>query len=257
MSKQMMMYIVVAVVLLAGIGYFIFNDLKYSEINVENNSTTTPEIVTKSISKIDDIYNDGIPEEIIPDLDREFIVPDVYSEEIRQNTIEQYDTMASALKEDPNLRDEWLQLALLRKAVEDYLGAEEIWIFMTKVWTLDHVAFGNLGDLYLNHLVDLDKAEENFILAAEKQPNIIQNIQNLYEFFRYRRNNPDQALSILIQGYQLFPKEIYYPIRIAEHYRDAQDIANTKKYFEQALKLATTPETSDLKAYIEEELNKL
>jgi tetratricopeptide (TPR) repeat protein len=247
----------ITLTLLGVLGYFIFTDLDspVSDSNPRKSASTSQSSLRGGISSEDTIVE--IPEEIIPNLNRKFIVPEIYSEEIKNNTIKQHNEMISRLREDPGLRNEWLQLALLRKGADDYKGAEEIWLFMTNVWTLDHVAFTNLGNLYFTDLVDLKKAEEYMKMAVELRPDQLQVIQNFYEFLRFKKQAPQEAINLLLQVYSLFSDEVYYPIRIGEFYRDTEDRINAKKYFEEALLLAQKPEFSDLKKYVEEELEKL
>jgi hypothetical protein len=71
--------------------------------------------------------------------------------------------VAEAVKQltiDPNHLAYWLQLAIYRKSANDFVGAEEIWVYCTKVWPTDPISYENLADLYAYHLQQPAKAVE-------------------------------------------------------------------------------------------------
>jgi len=260
MNKQTILPILLLIILLGALGYFIYNDLTNigkAPDNEENTSTTTSDTITDGENRVDASFGEEIPEEIIPGLDREFTVPEIYSEEIKNNTMEQYQTIVSALKEDPALRGEWLQLALFRNSIEDYKGAEEIWLFMTQVWSFDHVAYGNLGNLYYTNLLDIEKSKDFYVQAIEKNPAYLNYYDNLYNIFFFKLEDRANALLLLEQGSNLLMDEIYFPLKKAEYYRDTGDVVNAKKFFKETVALAETLGLIDIQNHAESELEKL
>jgi tetratricopeptide (TPR) repeat protein len=255
-NNKNLISILVGVALLAGLGYFVYSDLDSGSSG--ENATTTPETTaTTTPEKVTDEVKYELPKAPIPSLDRPFSVPNEYSAEIKANTMKQYESLVTALKANPELRNEWLQLALLRKTAGDLAGAEQVWIYVSKVWPLDHVAFGNLADLYTNYYKEYKKGEEYYIYALAKMPNNLQYYENLYNIYKFNLKDPKTALELMISGYKDLPTTIYFPVRIAEHYRDAGDPANAKKYFEEALVLAEKQKAIDIGNYIKTELAKL
>lgn len=65
----------------------------------------------------------------------------------------------SALKQNSQNFNAWMDLAILYKMGGDYEGAESIWLYATKVWPTNYVAYHNLADLYRNFLKDSAKAK--------------------------------------------------------------------------------------------------
>jgi len=256
MDKQKNISLAVAVILILGIGYFIYKDLGSSGPGTM--ATTTLDgsgIVSDDNPSVSgELPN---PDAVVPNLDRKFVIPDTFSKEIIQNTMVQYNGIITSLKADPTLRNEWLQLAILRKAVEDYKGAEEIWLYVILKWPLDHVAFGNLGNLYLDFLVDNNKAEEYLLQAIEKSPVTLQYTENLYNLYMHRQKNPEKAISLLSTMRQNFLEQVYFPLKMAEHYRDTGDVKNAKQFFEVSRDLAKTQQQQNVIDYAETELAKL
>ena len=266
MMKQTIISIVIILVLLTSLGYFMVNSFGESNNTVsEDDSTSTT--TTDGSSNLGNINPEEIdnsdtpvtqlPKAPIPALNREFVVPEILAEEFRIQILNQHNSIIATLKENPELRGDWLQLALLRKSVEDYVGAEEIWLYMTKVWNLDHVAFGNLGNLYSSELPDIDKALSYFVQALEKRPDNLNYYNNIYNIFRFRLEDNARAISLLEQGEDLLPDEIYFPKKQAEHYRDTGDVENAKKFFQRTLNLAQELSLLDIENYAREELEKI
>jgi len=264
MKKDTVISIIATAILAVLLGYFIFSDLRNSDdtkAREGNMSTTTSEEITGDVQN-ENILSDEVvgelPKAPIPSLEREFVIPDgIYSDEIVENTMAQYNELVSVLNQNPELRDEWLQLALLYKAVEDYEGTEEVWIYVSRVWLLDHVAYGNLGDLYMNYLEDFSKAEEYLISALDRKSDSPQYVDNLYILYRFKQNDPDKALDLLLQGVNQLPNEIYFTIRAAEHYRDTEDFGNAKMFFERVVVLAKEQGLREFEKYANDELAKL
>ncbi len=95
-----------------------------------------------------------------PNLDRPYTPPSNLPADIQEQSRKTVAAAITQLKIDPNHLAYWLELAIYRKSAADYVGAEEIWIYATKVWPTDFTAFENLGDLYAFHLKQPAKAVE-------------------------------------------------------------------------------------------------
>jgi tetratricopeptide (TPR) repeat protein len=111
------------------------------------------------------------------------------------------------LKEDPTRVDLWLQLGVYYKVAGDYQAAAEAWNYTASVApsNITYVAYGNLGDLYLNFLKDYPKAEANYKAAIDIKPNIIEYYRGLFTLYFHIQKDRAAAAAIVEQGLQAYP----------------------------------------------------
>ncbi len=100
----------------------------------------------------------------------------------------------------------WLQLGLDYKIAGDYKAAESVWVYITKAFPKNEVAFADLGDLYQNFLKDYPKAESNYKKAIAIKPDYIDYYRDLYTLYRYQyKTDTTAAADILAQGLSANP----------------------------------------------------
>lgn len=95
-----------------------------------------------------------------PNLDRPYTPPSNLPASVQADSKKAVAEAVAQLKIDPNHLAYWLQLAVYRKGSGDFVGAEEVWLYCTKVWPTDPISFENLGDLYAYSLNQPAKAVE-------------------------------------------------------------------------------------------------
>ncbi len=120
----------------------------------------------------------------------------------------QEETLIPLIKANPLRVDLWLQLGVDRKIGGDYQGAITAWQYVAAAApvTLSYVAYGDLGDLYMNFLKDYPKAETNYLAAIKINPHVIDYYRSLYTLYRYDyKTNTTAAANILVQGLQANP----------------------------------------------------
>ena len=85
----------------------------------------------------------------------------------------QYGKYSVQLKAAPTRTDLWLQLGIIYKIAGDYSGAITTWTYVAKASGIPNnaVAYGNLGDLYLNFTHDYAKATTSYKSALAITPN--------------------------------------------------------------------------------------
>lgn len=122
-------------------------------------------------------------------------------------------------KESPEYITAWLQTAILKKAIEDYAGARDIWVYVTIARPHEVIAFLNLGDLYTNYLKDYSKAEKNYQNAIKAEPKNAMGylgLSDLYIFFY--KEKAGQAEQILKQGIAANPGDVNLQKALARLY---------------------------------------
>jgi tetratricopeptide (TPR) repeat protein len=206
MKSQIIWWFLVGIIAI-GVGFYIYNDIYFkppqeiaqnkkiqleNEFNLEeggqNGITITP------------VKNENTINIPIPDLNRPIIFDDNVSEGVRKTTTEKINKLTEELKKDNSFFSNWIELGLYRKSIGDYIGARDIWEFLSVTSPQNSVSFRNLGDLYSYYLVDKQKAEENFLKAIEINPNEIEYYLKTMEFYRDVMKDVVKARQIIEQG---------------------------------------------------------
>jgi hypothetical protein len=117
-------------------------------------------------------------------------------------------TLIQQLKAAPTRVDLWLQLGVDRKIGGDYAGAEVAWNYVATAGpsTINYVAYGDLGDLYMNFDVNYSKAEANYLAAVKIAPTVIDYYRDLFTLYRsFYKTNTTAAADIVAQGLKANP----------------------------------------------------
>ena len=136
----------------------------------------------------------------IPDLDRPTIIPDGWPADAKEMIKIKIESLVSGLKKNPDSFDNWLDLGIQRKAINDYEGAGECWEYAGAIRPLNYVSYNNLGELYGYYLKDYKKAEENYLTAIKNGPDQIYIYRNVYEFYRNVMKDDIKMKAILGKG---------------------------------------------------------
>lgn len=149
----------------------------------------------------------------------------------------------------------WVNLGAMRKLNQDYQGAAEVWIFVTKLQPGSPVAYANLGDLYMNFLKDYKKAEANYLLAikyAADDANLYQNLFTLYTTTSYNPS-PTAAEDILKKGIAVNQNAVNLRVALARYYTSLGRAADAKAEYDAAIKSAEAQGNTSLAAQIKTE----
>jgi len=136
----------------------------------ENASSTNPgrgegvEVVDLSDTPVEIVRElpKPVPGVAVPATYPEFISP-----AIRTEVAKRFESLTILLNADPSLFNEWVELGLLRKFIEDYAGAREAWEYASKLAPKNSISFLNLGTLYGYYLQDPLAAERNFLTSIQ------------------------------------------------------------------------------------------
>lgn len=238
---------IVLVIILAGVvGYYIYNDITATPDTSEGTEGKDREIV--SIGGLDIEVEDGsnpvikdIPIENsvdieAPDLNRSVVFPDFFPEETRNAITVTISGLAGKLKEDPSSFENWLELSLQRKLINDYMGTRDIWEYLNVVFPTNNISFANLGNLYHLELRDFQRSEENFVRAITNNPTSFHAYRGLHELYAYSyKQNTTAAADILKEGLERMPDNTDILLLLAGYYKNKNDVQNAKTYFELAL----------------------
>ncbi len=154
---------------------------------------------------------------------------------------ERFNYIQQQIANEPNKLTHWLALAGTMKAIRSYDQAEEVWLYITEKWPEDPTAFGNLGDLYTNFLVDYAKAEEALKQAIEKSNNLNEHLiyyRNLHRLYQQKyQEKADLADDILLEALEEYPKEPNFLALLANYYQDVDNKEKAIEYYEKLLEV--------------------
>jgi tetratricopeptide (TPR) repeat protein len=194
----------------------------------------------------------------IPDLDRPFTITEQYPEDIKKQMEESYANAVEELRDNPSLKSRWLEVAVLRKNVNDFEGAEEVWLYIveSKEWEGDTTALNNLGDLYQYYLKDFPKAEVMLRTSLERNPAEIAVYKNLHDLYRYRyKQDTSSAEEILLEGLDMNPETLLdLLVMLALYYKDMNRFEDARVRLLEARSLAETTGNNALLGAINAEL---
>lgn len=135
-----------------------------------------------------------------PALRRPIVFSAAFSAEAQTIMRQKIEASIAALGKDPRVFDEWMNLAILRKTVDDYEGARQVWEFLKTTNPQQPGPYANLAALYTYELKNPALAEQNFIEAIRKGPKELSVYRNAYDFYRYAQKDDVKAKEILRKG---------------------------------------------------------
>lgn len=152
-----------------------------------------------------EVVNDSIPH---PSLTRPITFGPGVSADQQATLTAQEQADIAALTKDPTRVDLWLKLGNERKLAGDYAGAIEAWTYVAKAGpnTINYIAYGNMGDLYMNFDKDYAKAEANLKAAIAIKPTAIDYYRHLVDLYTtYGYGTKAQAQAVISQGLKANP----------------------------------------------------
>ncbi len=210
MTKEKKFYIVLICILLIGvISQYIRNRGEKNMVpTTQENSTSTKKIVDVRPGLQAEVEEESIaPNKQVPqpDLNRPITFPSSYSEKAAKKVGDDMKVLVASLKAKPYSYETWNDLAIFRKMIEDYKGAEEIWVFLTTVAPTKPDAYLNLGELYMYYFHQNAKAEQAFLRVIEVSPHWFEGYKRLVDFYVIAAKEPAKAKKILKESIARFP----------------------------------------------------
>lgn len=215
-NKKIYISIIVCAVLaaLGGLGYYGYKDYRMKRSNdsgsINNNANTSVDNIKIDIGGGGNVVIKRIDEgseqnSAIPDLDRSVTVPASFPEDAKNIIISKIKETSAALKKDPKLFGDWLNLAIYRKTIDDYEGARDIWEFLARTNPTDAAAYVNLANLYGYYLKDVKKAEADYLKAIELAPMQVTYYRSAADFYRDVMKDSAKARAIIQKGIDVNP----------------------------------------------------
>ncbi|MBI5005054.1 MAG: hypothetical protein HZC03_00360 [Candidatus Lloydbacteria bacterium] len=261
-SQKILIFLIIFVVLVTG--YFAYKNISKSKLvneatstagatNVQDKTTNSPEITIKTPGKTTQLLAS------LPDLARPVVILAALASETETMARTKIAELAKELATEPGLFGSWLELASYRKLIGDNMGAEEIWLFMTKQWSDHDVPYINLGNFYHYQTHDFAKSEFAFRKAINIKPNSISSSYiGMYELYSLSYAEKENlADDILLEGLKNNPKNILILSTLAEYYTGQGDATSAKKYYQEALDVALQSNDTKLQNQLQQRISAL
>lgn len=201
-KNKILTAVIITAVIAVSLSYYFYKDIKKTgkvststvpAVNIEGAATTTPSI-NKEETKV--IVNNIK----VPSLDRPIVYPDNMDPKIKDDTRAKISKIISGLKSNNDSFNDWIDLGLYLKLLEDYQGAAEAWEYAGIIRPKNTASFSNLGVVYGYYLGKTALAESNFLRAIENDPNYINFYFQVYDFYNDVMKDKMKAKAIIESG---------------------------------------------------------
>ncbi len=168
------------------------------------------------------------------------------SQEALDFTLEDLNKQYQKLREgDEHVYIRWINIGILKKRLGDYKGAEDAWQNAISYNPDQTLAYGNLADLYLFDLRDVEKAEEYYKTVLTKNPYNYNYFVGLATLYRYdMTEKADQIEDLMNDAIVFNPGEAQnYYMYLANYFAEGpennggNDIAKAKDYTQKTLEI--------------------
>ncbi len=134
--------------------------------------------------------------------------------------------------------DSLMSMAMIKYNLEDYKGAEEIWLYVCDQRPLSSPPFYNLGNLYANIYEDYPNAEKYYKKAIENDPAEISYYRNFFELYYYKyAEKKNLAEKVLLDALAQGSDNIDTINLLGTYYQEIGNKDKAIEYFEKSLKL--------------------
>jgi len=208
--------IILGLIILASITFYFHGQYKESQALAEYQKTIE-EISTSNI-----VRTDLSPERI---------------EKIKE-AIEPKITIFLNNPEDVSSYIATLSIGAFKQDVGDYQGAEQAWLWASKIQPKAYPPYSNLGYLYFRHFQDFAKAEEAYLKVVELAPYTDIGYLELHQIYRYfYKQDSGLAEAILMQGIKANPQNNGLMAELGDYYKDTDQRDKAIEWYQKALEI--------------------
>lgn len=169
----------------------------------------TIEVPPGSNATVEPVDMPSIPTPI-PNLNRTVIFPSSFSAEAQVIWKGKYADIKAQLEKNPAVYDNWLELGIMWKQVDEYQNARDMWEYATRLNPTNPIAFGNLGFLYGYYLHDNVKAEASFKAGLKNDPQSLFLYQQAFEFYRDVLKDKEKARAFATEGARITGNQAFF-----------------------------------------------
>lgn len=152
---------------------------------------------------------------------------------------QRFNTLKQRIQQKPDSFADWLMLGVMKKAVADYEGARDIWLYCGQMRPNNSPSFANLADLYANFLNDPKKAEAAIKQAIANDPNDYVFYLTLADIYRYKFPDGDSRFEgTLLEAMEKFPSEPNIVASLSAFYRETNQVQKAVQSLEKLVQMS-------------------
>ena len=133
------------------------------------------------------------------------------------------------------------KMALYKKLVADYWGAEEIWLYAHELEPNSYLINGNLANLYHFWLPDYQKAESYYLQALAvgdiAPANKYTYLSDLYSLYRFKIQDETKTKEILDRAVSELSDDVNIYLLAAKYYKEMDNKEKARYYYNEVLKI--------------------
>jgi tetratricopeptide (TPR) repeat protein len=163
----------------------------------------------------------------------------------------QFADILKRISEQPERAVFWADLGAIKYAFDDYLGAEQLWLYTFDLDSSITVAQINLAQLYWHDIPNFEKSERFFRFAIDNnEAAAVVLYRDLSDLYRYSYEAKSHlADDVLLEAYERFPNAHGYLNLLGWYYMEQNDNKKAIEYFERFLE--TTPDDESTQEELE------
>ena len=183
----------------------------------------------------------------------------LYPKELIDGQTDRLKTAVKWLSDQPDSSPYWIEIGVIKKNFDNYIGVRDAWEYAKIIDSNNPIHYFNLGNLYAAYLKDIPKAEQNYLMAVQLEPNNEYTHLGLADFYKdFYKEKSDQIDDVLLNGLSHLPKNPNLILNLAFYYRDSGRLALAIENIEKFLKVANdTDVTGQHRESVEAELARL
>ncbi len=162
---------------------------------------------------------------------------DDLSDEIKDEYFNRFQQAKEKIINNPQALNpsSWAEMARMKKYVDDYEGAEQIYLYVLGKTPDNYMMLGNLADLYLNYLKDYEKAVEVFWRAFEGAGSNdtvkLSHLRSLADIYADQLvNKREEFESRIDEIEENFKQNVDFYTLVAKYYRETEQYEKSIEY---------------------------
>jgi len=164
---------------------------------------------------------------------------DNISSETAQSYQKKFEETKTKIKSNPDDFNSWLYLGLIKKVVNDYEGARDVWVYAGKIRPKSSTPFANLGELYGYYLNQPQEAEKAYKTAIENDPNEVNYRLALADTYRYKFPDGNAKYEqTILEALNKFTDDVNLASALASFYKQTGQRDKAISAYERLIKLA-------------------
>ena len=163
-------------------------------------------------------------------------------QDIIDNFKRQFYAGVELIKNNQDGSSGWIVAGNMKKSVNDFSGAERLYLEGLKKYPTSFVLEHNLADLYYHFIEDYGKAEEYFLKVIESKSKLADSYTELSIIYRVKFKDKEKSINILRTGLENNPENKELMVFLANLYKKFDMVSESKEIWNELVRLSPNNE---------------